>query len=128
MRRLETLAAGLAMGVLLCSCAAGGSGPTPLATVLSLESGLTAAEHAALVYTSLPACSAAGPALCAVPATVLAIKAADTKAYNLVTAAQTAVDADPKAAQTATQTAVSDATTALAALQAITPPAPPAAT
>ncbi len=122
MRRLHAPGAGLALCLLLGGCPAGGKGPTPLATVLSLESGLTAAEHAALVYTSLPPCSGSAATLCAAPATVTAIKAADNKAYAAVTTAQTAVDADPQGAQTATQAAVNDATAALAALKAAVPP------
>jgi hypothetical protein len=51
---------------------------------------------------------------------VAQLKAADAKAYNAATAAQTAVDSDPAASSTTTQAALADATAALSAFQSVT--------
>lgn len=114
----------LAVAGALSACAAGGSGPTPKASVLTLESGLTAAERLALNYVSLPRCGANAPSICSDPAVVAAIKQRDLAAYTAVTAAQASVDADPTASNSQTQAALASATAGLAAFQAIVPTPP----
>lgn len=68
---------------MLSSCTTG----QPQQTTATLESGLTAAERAALGYTSLPRCPQSS-GVCSDQATVTKIKAADTQAYNAIKAAE----------------------------------------
>ena len=74
----------LVLAAALAACANAGAGIS--AKVDAAVVGLTAAERAALVYTSLPRCPAA--ALCSDPATVQKIKDADNIAYAAVKAAE----------------------------------------
>jgi len=55
--------------------------------VAAAEVSLTAAEQAALIYTSRPRCNGATP-LCSTQATVDRIKVLDNQAYTAVTAAR----------------------------------------
>jgi|SRR5579863_284665 len=74
------LALPLAVGLFSCA------NPGVSAKVDAAVVGLTAAERAALVYTSLPRCPAA--AICSDPATVQRIKDADNTAYAAVKMAE----------------------------------------
>lgn len=103
---------------LLClsACESGGAGPTPKATVAAMEVSLTAADNLAMNYVGLPRCYSGGPALCSSTAKVATIKKTAQRAYDAVTAAQSAVDAG-----TATNATLTDARAALAAFQAAVP-------
>jgi hypothetical protein len=60
------------------------------ATIGAMESGLTAADHAALLYLQLPACPASvaggtsGSSICSDPATKAKIKSYEMQAYTAV--------------------------------------------
>jgi hypothetical protein len=83
MKRLLPLAIPLAVA----ACAAQTAiQPVSPRTVAEAELALTAAERAALAYTSLPPCPAAK--ICADPALKAKIKSADVIAYNAVVAAR----------------------------------------
>ena len=84
------------------------------ANVAGLESGLTAAEHAAMAYIALPQCGtpAATTALCSTPEMVGNIKQADTIAFNAIKAAEAS-------AQTGQSPDLTAATSALSALQSV---------
>lgn len=105
------LAAILAVPIELVAC---GSQQTA-ANVAALESGLTAAETAALGYTSLPRCPQA-TAVCSDQSKVDQIKSADRVAYNAVKAAE-------KEQQAGGTPSLDGATAAIAALEALIPPA-----
>lgn len=122
-RRITSLAFTAALWgsffVLLAACASG-TGPTPKASVMATEVSLTAADRLAMNYLALPRCTlATPPAICSNPATVLAIKTAGQRAYNSVTAAQSAADAGSSAS--ASDAATTDAAAAVAAFAAIIP-------
>jgi len=108
----------VALAGILGACA-NGSGPTPKAGVLSMEAALTAADGLAVNYVRLPACTGATGPLCSDPPIVAQIKRAGATAYRALTAAQTAVDADPAGAASATSAALTDARAALAAFQGV---------
>jgi hypothetical protein len=114
--RLIGMMAGAALALVACQKA-----PTPKATVLTLETALTAADKLALDYMGLPMCGTGASALCADPAIKGQIKAAASQAYAAVTAAQAAVDADPSASLGTTQGAITGASAAISALEAIIP-------
>lgn len=78
--------------------------------VAVLEASLATAEHAALVYVSLPVCGKTSAVLCRTPDLTKKLGAADAAAYTAIEAARTAE----------TQDALSAAQTALNALQALT--------
>lgn len=103
--------------LILTSCATGSSGPTPKASVLALESGLTGAERLARQYTRLAPCTGINGPLCKDAGTVAIILDADNRAYVAVTTAQASVDADPTASSSNTKASVASATAALNAFQ-----------
>lgn len=107
MNRLLPLAAVLALAA--CSANSGNQ----QANIAALESGLTAAETAALSYTSLPRCPQA-TAVCSDQTKVDQIKSADRIAYNAVKAAQ-------HEQQSGGTPSLEGATAAVAALQALIP-------
>jgi hypothetical protein len=84
MTRLLALAPALAVAACAAQTAVR---PVSPQTIAEAELALTAAERAALAYTSLPPCPAAK--VCADPALKAKIKAADIIAYNAVVAART---------------------------------------
>lgn len=106
----------------VAACSSGSTSvPSPKNTVAWLQSGLTAADKAALIYTGLPRCPQPTGTACSVQATVTQIKSGGQTAYDSVTAAQAAVDADPTGAKQATAAAVAAAATDLGAFQALLP-------
>lgn len=78
--------------------------------VATMEASLATAEHAALVYVSLPVCGKTTALACRTPSVTAQIGAADMAAYTAIEAARTAE----------TQDAVDAAQTALTAYQQIT--------
>lgn len=90
--RLITALTAIALSALAgCSSqqAVTATGDQTIRTVAGAEIALTAAEREALIYTSLPPCTApqTNP-VCADPAIKARIKAADNTAYNAVMAAR----------------------------------------
>lgn len=59
-----------------------------MATILALESGLTAADEVALAYFALPPCSAASGAICSAPDIKAKIKVAAQTAHDTIKAAE----------------------------------------
>lgn len=78
--------------------------------VATMQAGLAAAEHTALIYASLPACGKTGAILCRSPDVTKRIKDADDKAFTLVEAAHQSLD----------ETTIGAAQTALGALKSLT--------
>lgn len=77
---------------------------------------MTKANNIAIGYKNLPRCGLpAAPPICSDPTVVETIQAASKKAYDALTKAQAAADADPTGAKTDTQKALSFANVALAA-------------
>lgn len=111
-------AAGIIAALVLSACAVG-AGPTPMASVDTLEVSLTAADLLALQYLTLPPCTASGTPVCRDENTSSLIKIASLRAYKAVTAAQGVVDLGLDA--TSTDAAVTAATAAIAAFQAAIP-------
>lgn len=98
-------AAALAVLLMLGGCA--GTNLDPTSKVYAAVAALTAAERAALIYTTLPRCPRPPP--CSDPATVQRIKDADTMAYNAVKLAER------------NEAMLGAALTAISGLQAVTP-------
>lgn len=111
------VAAVLLLGATAC---ASGQGPTPLSTVLAVESTLSGANKTFLVYEKLAPCTGTNGPLCADPAVVVQGKTASRQAYNAVVAAQTAVKADPKASSKATSAVLLDMQASMSAFTAFT--------
>lgn len=88
MRPYDLIASSLALSLGLGAC----SQNNAAASVAALETTLTAAETAALHYTTLPPCPQPTP-VCSEPDVVAQIKAADATAYNAVQAAEASVRA-----------------------------------
>ena len=86
--------------------------------VATAQASLAAAEHTAVMYASLPVCGHTSATLCRDPAITAKIGVADNVAFNAVEAAYKAE----------TQTALSAAMTALAALTSLTDNLPSALT
>jgi len=107
--------------LLLSACAGGQGGPSNKSIVLGLESSLTGADILAKQYVNMPRCGAGNGPVCSDPTVIAQIKQAASTAYSAVTAAQSAVDADPNSAASAT--AVAAATSALSALEKTIPQA-----
>jgi hypothetical protein len=92
--------------------------------VLALETALTAADRLAISYIRQPKCTSASTnrVVCSDSTLVPQIKAAAQKAHDAVVNAQGVVDSSPNS--TEAEAAVSSATAALMALQAIIPNQP----
>jgi hypothetical protein len=97
--------------------------PTPKATVAALESGLTAADQAALGYVGLPPCETRKPGaltLCSDKAAAQQIGVESHRAYVAVTTARQIVS-DASQSGDAVTKAIQAAETALAAFQQTIP-------
>lgn len=90
--------------------------PVPPSDVYALASALTAAEHAAMGYLSLPVCPQA-TAICSDPAIRNKIKLADQTAYQSVKAAEAGAAAGDSVAVTTAMAAVSGLVAAIPAIQ-----------
>ena len=108
-----------ALGILALAGCAGTGTPAPATTVAGAEEALTAADQVALAYVTLPQCPPAGGTdglTCSQAATIKTIKADAQAAHDAVKAAEAVAAAGGTPVMT-------DATAALAALQAAFPPA-----
>lgn len=112
------LSCSLALALAGCAATSTGSTTTPAQTVFAAKSAYAGALAAAVAYESLPRCAAAVPQPCSSPELVAQLRKADNVAAAALDAAEAAVRM-PAIGTDAAGKAVSTATSALAALQAL---------